>query len=76
MLGVLNEYVHLASHVHARQGGPPDLAWLEDRLAQTPMGPLQKRNGFPDRELAALAAGSTKSTPASCWQSVGRLPSG
>lgn len=59
MLGVLNEYVHLADHVHARQGGPPDLAWLEDRLAQTPMGPLHKRHGCPDRELAALAAGST-----------------
>ena len=59
MLGVLNEYVHFAGHVRARQGGPPDLAWLEDRLAQTPTGPLQKRHGFPDRELAALAAAST-----------------
>ncbi len=58
MLGVLNGYVHLAGHIRARQGGPPDLAWLEDRLAQTPMGPLHKRHGFPDRELAALVAGS------------------
>lgn len=58
MLGVLNEYVHLAGHAHAKEGGPPDLAWLEDWLAQTPMGPLHKRHGFPDRELAALLAGS------------------
>ena len=56
MLGVLNEYVHLAGHVHARQGGLQDLAWLEDWLAQTPMGPLHKRHGSSDRELAALAA--------------------
>lgn len=59
MLGVLNEYVHLAGHVHARQGQPPGLAWLEDWLAQTPMGPLRTLHGFPDRELAALVAGST-----------------
>jgi hypothetical protein len=31
MFGVLNEYVHLAGHVHEQQGGPPDLAWLADR---------------------------------------------
>ena len=58
MLGVLNEYVHLAGHVHEREGGPPDLARLEDWLAQTPMGPLHKRHGSPDRELSALTAGS------------------
>jgi hypothetical protein len=58
MLGVLNEYVHLANHVHAQEGGPPDLAWLEDWLAQTPMGPLHGRHGSPDRELAALIARS------------------
>ena len=35
MLGVLNEYVHLVGHAHEREGGPPDLASLEDWLAQT-----------------------------------------
>ena len=59
MLGVLNEYVHLAGHVHEVEGGSPDLEWLEDWLAQTPLGPLHKRHGFPDRELAALVAKST-----------------
>ena len=58
MLGVLNEYVFLAGHAHVERGGLPDLAWLEDWLAQTPMGPLHKRHGSPDRELAALVAGS------------------
>lgn len=58
MLAALYEYAYLAGHVHEPQGGPPDLAWLEDWLAQTPMGPLHKRHGFLDRELAALAAGS------------------
>ncbi len=37
-------------------GGTPDLVWLSDWLAQTPMGPLYKRHGSADRELAALIA--------------------
>lgn len=57
-LGVLNEYVFLAGHAHVERGGPSDLAWLDDWLAQTPIGPLHKRHGSPDRELAALVAGS------------------
>ena len=59
MVGVLNEYVRLAEHAHARRGGTPDLGWLSDWLARTPMGPLRNRSGFPDRELAALVARST-----------------
>ena len=54
MLGVLNEYVFLAGHAHVERGGPLDFAWLEDWLAQTPMGLLNKRHGSPERELAAL----------------------
>ena len=59
MVGVVNEYVRLAEHSHARSRGTPDLAGLSDWLAQTPMGPLRDRSGFPDRELAALVARST-----------------
>ena len=59
MVGVLNEYVRLAEHAHARRGGTPDLGWLPDWLARTPMGPLRNRSGFPDRELAALVTRST-----------------
>ena len=32
----------------------PDLVGLSVRLAKTPMGPLDKRHGFPDRELQAV----------------------
>ena len=56
MVGVVNEYVRLAEHSNTRKGETPDLARLSDWLAQTPMGPLRDRNGFPDRELAALVA--------------------
>ena len=55
---VLGEYVSLAGRAHAQRGGQPNLAWLEDWLALTPTGPLNKRPGFPDRELAVLVAGS------------------
>ena len=43
---------------HAQRGGTADLAGLSDWLAQIPMGPLSKRSGSPDRELAALVARS------------------
>ena len=58
MVGVVNEYVRLAEHANARTAGTPDLAWLSEWLAQTPMGPLSRRSGYPDRELAALVARS------------------
>ena len=58
MVGVVNEYVRLAEHAHAQSGGTPDLAGLSDWLAQTPMGPLSKRSGSAERELAALVARS------------------
>lgn len=54
MVGVLNEYVRLAKYAHDDPGSTPDLGWLSDWLAQTPMGPLDKRHGSADRELAAL----------------------
>ncbi len=56
MVGVLNEYVRLAGYAHDDLGSTPDLVWLSDWLAQTPMGPLDKRHGSADRELAALIA--------------------
>lgn len=54
MVGVLNEYVRLAGYAHDDPGSTRDLGWLSDWLAQTPMGPLDKRHGSADRELAAL----------------------
>jgi uncharacterized protein DUF6933 len=56
MVGVVNEYVRLAGYAHDDHSSPPDLSGLSDWLAQTPMGPLQKRHGSADRELAALTA--------------------
>ena len=56
MVGVLNEYVRLAGYAHEDLGGTPDLVWLSDWLAATPMGPLHKSHGSADRELAALIA--------------------
>ena len=56
IVGVLNEYVRLAGYAHDDLGSTPDLGWLADWLAQTPMGPLHKRHGSANRELAALIA--------------------
>ncbi len=56
VVGVLNEYVRLAGYAHDDLGSTPDLVWLSDWLAQTPMGPLDKRHGSADRELVALTA--------------------
>ena len=58
MVGVVNEYVRLAEHANARTTRTLDLAWLSEWLTQTPMGPLTKRSGSPDRELGALVARS------------------
>jgi hypothetical protein len=56
MVGVLNEYGRLAGYAHDDLDSTPNLVWLSDRLAQTPMRPLYKRHGSADRELAALIA--------------------
>ena len=56
MVGVLNEYVRLVGYAHDDLGSTLNLVWLSDRLAQTPMGPLDRRHGSADRELAALIA--------------------
>jgi hypothetical protein len=55
LLGVLNEYVRLAEHVQRGQGST-DLLGLSCWLAETPMSPLFKGHGSPDRELAAAVA--------------------
>lgn len=52
VLGVMNEFAFLGETFH--RGGTTDLLALSLRLASTPVGPLDKRHGFPDRELAAL----------------------
>ena len=61
-LGVLNEYVFLAGHAHVERAGPPDSAWLEDWLAQTPMGPLHKRYGSPDRTWPGATLSASNSS--------------
>jgi hypothetical protein len=53
VLGVLNEFVHLAD-VYRRHGGDRDLLDLSLRLSTTPCGPLYGRSVSPDRELAAV----------------------
>nr|WP_193345671.1 hypothetical protein [Blastococcus saxobsidens] len=54
LVGVMNEFTHLADLDRAEQ---PDLMRLSMRLAMTPCGPLYQRHISPDRELAALIAG-------------------
>jgi hypothetical protein len=54
MVGVLNEDVRLAGYAHNDLRSTPDLVWLSDWLAKTPMGLLDQRHGSADRELAAL----------------------
>lgn len=55
VLGVMNEFAFLGEH--HQQASPADLVQLSLRLAGTPVGPLHKRTGFPDRELAAVVGG-------------------
>ena len=52
VVGVMNEFAFMGERFH--QGGFTNLEDLGLRLAGTPVGPLHKRHGFPDRELAAL----------------------
>ena len=52
IIGVMNEFVHLAE-VHRAHHADPDLVALSMRLSTTPCSPLYTRNVSPDRELAA-----------------------
>jgi hypothetical protein len=55
VIGMINEFSFLAEAWRSPDRGD-DLVMLSLRLARTPCGPLYKRHGSPDRELAALAA--------------------
>lgn len=57
VLGVMNEFAFLGE-LHFKDG-LTDLAQLSVRLADTPLGPLRKRHGTPDRELAAFVGGTS-----------------
>lgn len=53
VLGVMNEFVHLADWRRDQITSPDDLIPLSLDLAQTPCGPLYDRHISPDRELTA-----------------------
>jgi hypothetical protein len=73
VVGVMNEFRYLAE---VDRGASPsvDLLRISLWLAGTPLGPLQRRLGFPDRELAALVAdwkeSPSRSTPLTTVESV------
>lgn len=54
LLGVMNEFTFLGNVHREELGADEDLVALSVRLAETPMGPLYKSHGSPDRELKAL----------------------
>lgn len=56
VLGVMNEFAFVGER--HRSIDPVDLVELSLRLARTPVGPLRRRTGFPDRELAAVVGGT------------------
>jgi hypothetical protein len=56
VVGVMNEFASLGGHRQSIE--PVDLVQLSLRLAGTPIGPLDERTGFPDRELAAIVGGT------------------
>jgi hypothetical protein len=56
VVGVMNEFVHLADWRRDEITDPNDLMWLSLELAQTPCSPLYGRHISPDRELAATLA--------------------
>ena len=56
VVGVMNEFVHLADWRRDEITVPDDLTWLSLKLAQTPCSPLYDRHISPDRELAATLA--------------------
>ena len=53
VVGIMNEFAVLAE-IHRNDDPSQDLVDLAVRLAATPCGPLYRKNGSPDRELAAL----------------------
>jgi hypothetical protein len=53
VVGVMNEFSFFAK-VDRHHGRSTDLMTMAAYLAEIPLGPLQKRHGFPDRELQAL----------------------
>lgn len=55
VVGVMNEFTYFAK-VDRHDDRSPDLTAMALDLAQIPLGPLNKRTGFPDRELQALVA--------------------
>jgi hypothetical protein len=54
VVGMMNEFGFLADTFRRDPRFGEDLVRLAVRLAGTPVGPLAKRQGFPDRELLAL----------------------
>jgi hypothetical protein len=56
VVGVMNEFVHLADWRRDEITVPDDLTSLSLELAQTPSSPLYDRHISPDRELTATLA--------------------
>jgi hypothetical protein len=54
LLGVMNEFTFFGNVHREELGADEDLVALSVRLAETPMSPLDKSHGSPDRELKAL----------------------
>jgi hypothetical protein len=54
VVGIMNEFTFLVGHAQDE-----NLLALALRLARTPCSPLYRRHVSPDRELHALAMGST-----------------
>lgn len=56
ILGVMNEFVHLADRRKDEVEDDQDLVELALELSEVPTSPLYKRHVSPDRELAAAVA--------------------
>lgn len=54
LLGVMNEFTYFGNVHREEYRADEDLVALSVRLAVTPMSPLYKSHGAPDRELRAL----------------------
>ncbi len=54
LLGVMNEFSFFGNVHRVELGADEDLVALSVRLAETPMSPLYKSHGSPNRELKAL----------------------
>lgn len=65
VVGVMNEFVHLADVRRGVITGPADLLPLSLELAATPCGPLYGSYGSPDRAVVAALAGSVPISPGS-----------